>query len=217
MGFSAVLFDFDGTLANSYPAITASANHVLSHYGKPPISEDHLRILVGHGLEHLMDTLLPGINPEEAAAIYREHHPSVMFSHTELLPGVEVGLAQLHQRGVKMGVCSNKPSYFTQELCRGLNIQHYFATVLGPDLVPQPKPAADMVHSAIETLQANPASTLFVGDMIVDIQTARNAQIPVWVVPTGSNSEQDLLAAQPDRFFADMGALIDSILNSNHH
>ena len=58
----AVLFDFDGTLADSYAAITASVNYVLEHYGRPTLTEERVRHLVGHGLEQLMDTILPGID-----------------------------------------------------------------------------------------------------------------------------------------------------------
>src|SRR5689334_14426525 len=107
--FRAVLFDLDGTLADSYAAITASVNHVLQHHGQPTLTEAQVRGLVGHGLEHLMKVILPGVDPAAAAKLYREHHPSVLESHTKLLPGVEDGLKTLKQHGVKLGVCSNKP------------------------------------------------------------------------------------------------------------
>ena len=53
--FRAVLFDFDGTLADSYAAITASVNHVLEQHGRPTLTEEKVRSLVGHGLQRLMD------------------------------------------------------------------------------------------------------------------------------------------------------------------
>ena len=56
--FRAVLFDFDGTLADSYAAITASVNYVLEHHGRPTLTEAKVRALVGHGLQQLMDTIL---------------------------------------------------------------------------------------------------------------------------------------------------------------
>jgi len=131
--FRAVLFDFDGTLADSYAAITASVNYVLEHHGRPAMTEQTVRTLVGHGLKQLMDTILPGIDPDVAARLYREHHPTVMKSHTKLLPGVADGLVALKEAGVKLGVCSNKPSYFTRALLGMLGIDQYFDAVYGPD------------------------------------------------------------------------------------
>src|SRR5260221_1089491 len=120
--FRAVLFDFDGTLADSYAAITASVNHVLEHYDRPTLTEAKVRTLVGHGLKQLMDTVLPGIDPDAAARLYREHHPTGMKSHTKLLPGVVDGLVALKEAGIKLGVCSNKPAYFTRSLLGMLEI-----------------------------------------------------------------------------------------------
>ena len=138
--FRAVLFDFDGTLADSYAAITASVNYVLKHHGRPTLEEAKVRALVGHGLENLMETILPGIDPVAAAKLYREHHPSVMKSHTRLLPGVADGLAALQKAGVKLGVCSNKPSYFTRALIDMLDLTPYFGAVYGPMTPGQARP-----------------------------------------------------------------------------
>src|SRR5258708_9590136 len=107
--FRAVLFDFDGTLADSYAAITASVNYVLEYHGRPALTEEKVRTLVGHGLTQLMDTILPGIDPDAAARLYREHHPTVMKSHTKLLPGVVDGLVALNQAGLNLGVCPKHP------------------------------------------------------------------------------------------------------------
>src|SRR5207245_274548 len=62
-----------------------------------------------------------------------------------------------------------------------------FAAVLGPEDVPRPKPAPDMLLAALAQLGVPPAAALYVGDMVVDIETARGADVAVWVVPTGSN------------------------------
>jgi len=64
----AVLFDFDGTLADSFAAITASTNHVRQSYGMPPLPESLVRQYVGYGLPNLMETLVPGTLTDEAVA-----------------------------------------------------------------------------------------------------------------------------------------------------
>ena len=203
----AALFDFDGTLADSFPAITASVNHVRAARGLPALTEAEVKAHVGRGATALMASVVPGGDVEANLALYRQHHPSVLASGTRLLPGVAETLAALHAAGVGLAVCSNKPVAFTRELVRILGIDHFFAAVLGPEDVPAPKPAPDMLREALRRLGAKPAEAVYVGDMTIDIATARAAGVPVWVIATGSDSEAKLRAAVPDRVlgrFADV-------------
>jgi phosphoglycolate phosphatase len=210
--FRAVLFDFDGTLADSYAAITASVNHVLEHHGRPTLTEVQVRTLVGHGLENLMANILPGVEPKAAARLYREHHPTVMKSHTKLLPGVAEGLAALKEAGIKLGVCSNKPSYFTRALLGMLGIDDYFDAVYGPDDAGAIKPDPAMVLKALEKLGVPKEEALYVGDMEVDIETGRRAGVETWVMPTGSQDEATLRAAHASRLFPDMNDVIAAVM-----
>jgi phosphoglycolate phosphatase len=211
--FRAVLFDFDGTLADSYAAITASVNHVLQYHGRPALTEQYVRTLVGHGLEQLMLAILPEIDPAVGARLYREHHPTVMESHTKLLPGVIDGLAALKQAGIKLGVCSNKPAYFTRALLGMLKIDAYFDVVLGPDDVGAAKPDPAMLLKALEKLGVPKEEALYIGDMEVDIDTGRRAGVETWVMPTGSQDEATLRAANAIRIFPGMKEVIADVMN----
>jgi phosphoglycolate phosphatase len=195
----AILFDFDGTLADSYPAITASVNHVRQLHQLPPLEVDEVKRHVGRGPEHLVRHTIPGAEVAHVVALYREHHPSVMLAGTELLPGALDALATLHQAGIRLGVCSNKPVGFTRVLLEHLGLTLYLSVVVGPEDVPRPKPAPDMLLLALQRLEVQAADALFIGDMTVDIATARAAGVRVWIVPTGSDAVDDLRAAAPDR------------------
>ena len=195
----AVVFDFDGTLADSYAAITASVNHVRAHHGLPPLAEPEVRRHVGHGVVHLLHHLVPGADPEADVARYRAHHPSVLRDGTRLLPGVADTLAALHRAGFRLAVCSNKPRVFTQPLLGMLGLAPLLGAVVGPEDVTRLKPAPDMLRAALRALAAAPAEALYVGDMVVDIETARAAGVPVWVIATGSDAAAALRAAGPDR------------------
>jgi len=205
--YRTVLFDFDGTLADSYAAITASVNHVRSHHGLPALPEGRVRTLVGHGLLQLMEDIIPGGNPEVDAERYRAHHPTVMYPLTHLLPGVGEALRRLHASGVKMAVCSNKPVAITRKLIESLAIHQYFDAAYGPEDSGNPKPDPAMVFLAMKKLGAKSDESLYVGDMPVDIETARNAGIAVWVVPTGSSDEETLRQAKPDKIMKSMAEL----------
>jgi 2-phosphoglycolate phosphatase len=200
----AVLFDLDGTLIDSYAAIAASINHVRAHYGLPPLPTDDVRQLVGHGLMVTIGRVVPGADAEEAAALYREHHPSVMFQMTRLLPGVAAELPVLKSRGLRLAVCSNKPVAFSKRLTAALKVAELFDQVLGPEDVPEPKPAPDMLWEGMRRMSVTTPESLYVGDMTVDIDTARAAGVRVWAVTTGSDSRATLERARPD-------ALLDTL------
>jgi phosphoglycolate phosphatase len=212
MSIRAVLFDFDGTLADSFAAITASTNHVRQTYGLPPLPEAEVRRYVGHGLHNLMEELCPGFPADEAVSRYREHHPAVMYSGTRLFPGVADTLAELHRRGVRMGVCSNKAVKFSKELTKALGIDVYLTEVLGPeDAGGKPKPDPTMLLEACRRLGVRPADTVYVGDMSIDVHAGRNAGIPVWLVHAGQAGTEDPLAAGPERVldaFAELTELV---------
>jgi 2-phosphoglycolate phosphatase len=205
----AVLFDFDGTLADSYGPITASVNHVRAVHDLPPLSEAEVRRHVGRGPHYLMEHTVPGGDVEADVARYRAHHPSVMFQGTRLLPGAAAALAAAKATGRQVGVCSNKPVAFSRQLLKYLQLADKVDLVLGPEDVARPKPAPDMLQTALARLAVPAEVILYVGDMIVDVQTARAAGIRVWVVSTGSEERAALEQARPDRILRDLGELAE--------
>jgi hypothetical protein len=120
--YRAVLFDFDGTLGDSYPAIAASVNHVRALHHLGPLAVDEVRRHVGRGVEYLLAHTVPGGDLAADAAAYRAHHPSVFRAGTRLMPGAAEVLVALHCRGLRLGVCSNMPVAFTRELLAYLGV-----------------------------------------------------------------------------------------------
>ena len=130
-----------------------------------------------------------------------------MEQGTRLLAGVAVTLAALHAHGLLLAVCSNKPVDFTRDLLAYLGIAAHFTAVLGPEDVARPKPAPDMLLAGLQRLGVRAEEALYVGDMTVDIATARAAGMRVWVVPTGSDERATLTAAHPDRLLDSLAEL----------
>jgi 2-phosphoglycolate phosphatase len=207
--FAAVFFDFDGTLADNFDAIAAAVNHVRATRDLPALTTPAVKTFVGRGIDYLVANTVPGGQLADDIARYRDIFPKVMLTNTSLLPGAAEALAHLHAAGKKLALCSNKLSQYSRELLQFLKVADLFAVVLGPEDVGQPKPAPDMLLAAMKRLDLTPQQTLYVGDMVVDIETARAAGVCVWVVPTGTNDRQTLAAAKPDRLLVGLRELME--------
>ena len=207
----AVLYDFDGTLADSFAAITASTNHVRQLHQLPAISESIVRQYVGLGLPFLMEELVPGFPTEQTVAEYREHHAAIMQSGTKLLPGVMDTIQEVHRRGFKQGICSNKRVEFTRQLAAELGLTPYCPEVLGPEDVGVPKPDPAMLLEAVRRLEVAVHEAVYIGDMSIDVETAKAAGMPVWIVPGGASGRHSAEAAGPDRMLKEFREILDLI------
>jgi phosphoglycolate phosphatase len=205
--YRAVLFDFDGTLGDSYPAITASVNHVRALHHLSPLTVEDVRPHVGRGPRYLLQATVGSSDTEADVDAYRAHHPSVMREGTRLLPGVEEALRAIKRAGFLLGVCSNKPVAFTRALLDYFGIATLFDAVLGPEDVARPKPAPDMLRAALARLNVPAPAVIYIGDMVVDIETARGAGVCVWSVATGSDTTEALEEARPDRLLLGLSEL----------
>jgi HAD superfamily hydrolase (TIGR01509 family) len=117
------------------------------------------------------------------------------------MPGADRLIATLHERGVKLAVCSNKPVGFTRALLDSLGVADRFAAVLGPEDVGRPKPAPDMLLAALKRLDVESGEALYVGDSTIDVNAGRAAGVKTWVVAMGSDARPALDEARPDRLF----------------
>lgn len=208
----AALFDFDGTLANSFAGITASTNHVRQLYGLPEMTEAEVRVYVGLGLTNLIETVIPNAPLADAIAAYKSHHVSVMVSGTQLLPGVRDTLTTLHRGGIALGICSNKAVAFTKQIVASLGIAPLFQAVLGPDDVDgRAKPDPAMLLEGLTRLGVSRDETVYVGDMAVDVHAGRAAGLTVWLVEGGAAGRESAVDAGPDRVltgFAELAPLL---------
>jgi phosphoglycolate phosphatase len=147
-------------------------------------------------------------------ALYRAHHQTVMLTLTKLMPGVAEAIPELARRGFRQGVCSNKRVEFTRQLVQMLGLAAHFECVLGPeDVGDRPKPDPAMLLEGLSRLGVSAGEAIYIGDMTIDVQTARTAGVTVWLVPGGAAGLEAAEQAEPDRVltgFAELPVLLEN-------
>ncbi len=191
-----LVFDFDGTVGDSYDAITASYNHVFRHFGLPERPADELRPWVGTGLEIILEHYLGKERIAEGVRLFRAKYMAVYRAGTTLMPGAREALDALDGR-FRMALCSNKLGDFVRSLCDHLDLKRYFPVILGANDVPNPKPHPDLLRAALDRLGATNGDTLYIGDTVTDAQFAATCAVPCVLILGGSGSREELAAAKP--------------------
>jgi len=207
-----VIFDLDGTLVDSFQAIYLGFHHVYTKMGLAPLSYDEVKKVVGRGLGHTFGELLGEERVPQAIFLFREKYEEVLRTHTHLLPDVRVVLETLYGRGIQLAVATNKLGRFSRAIFEHLRMEKLFTIIVGDGDVSPNKPHPAMLFFALEKMGLGKEDAVFVGDSVIDIQTAQNAKMSVYSVPTGNSAREDLEKAQPTAILDRLSDLVNLVL-----
>lgn len=212
-----VVFDLDGTLAETAPDIIATLNIILGAQGLSPVPVERARDLVGAGARALIERgfRLQGreLSPPLLEALFQEFlviYAGRVADHSTLYPGVVAALERLARDGWLLAVCTNKPEHHSRLLIEALGITPYFAAICGRDTFPVCKPDPRHLTLTIEKAGGNPRQAVMVGDSLTDISTARAAGIPVIAVPFGY-TDVPVEALDPDLVIPHFDVLYEAV------
>lgn len=185
----AVLFDLDGTLADSAPDLGAALNLLLLEEGKAPLPQEQARPHTSSGVRGLLGAgfdLHPG-DADYAALAKRflDHYERLLCQGTRLFPGILELLDGLDQRGVRWGIVTNKTQRFTLPLVEGLGLRQRAACIISGDTSPRAKPHPDPLLLGCVAARVAPARSLYVGDDLRDIVAGRSAGLGTVAVAYG--------------------------------
>ncbi|MEO1552009.1 MAG: HAD hydrolase-like protein [Pseudomonadota bacterium] len=208
-----VIFDLDGTLADTSGDLLAAANtalgqDVLSGPGDNGTALRGGRAMLRLGLSRMGHADTPA-QEERVNALYQpllEVYAKNLAVHTVLYPGVEAALDALEAMGCAVGICTNKPEYLAEDLMTRLGVRDRFASLVGADTLPVRKPAPEPVWEAIDRAGGDRENALLVGDSDTDRNAARNAGVQSLLVTFGPAGD-DMDALSPDGLLPDYGAL----------
>ena len=209
---AAIIFDFDGTLADTQRGIIATAQEVLRRMGYAPADERALAATIGLPLRENF-TRGAGLTEEEAdraVAIYREIFDQVAVPSITAFPGVEEVLATLSARSVPMAVATSRGQRSLEMLMHHLGLDRYIppAFCFGVETAARPKPAPDIVYIILGKLGAKPEETLVVGDTTFDIEMGKAAGCYTCGVSYGNQSAGQLAGASPNYLLDDLRKLL---------
>lgn len=218
--FDLIMFDLDGTLIETAPEICDAVNDTLTHFDMALVEQMQVNDWIGHGTRELLIQALafvdktsperirqsPGLKP--IAAEFDRNYQKRCGTRSHLYPQVRDVLHELRQRGIKLAVVTNKEGRYTQTILDVHQLRSMFDEVISGDTLPTKKPDPAGIQRCLEQFKVAPDRALFVGDSSIDVATARNAGVTVWVLPYGYNMGQPIEASQPDRLIQDFSQLI---------
>src|SRR3989338_3766603 len=202
-----VIFDLDGTLADAYEAISKSVNFTLQKLGCPKASYLKIRKAVGWGDRRLLAAFIPEKDMDAALSIYRRHHRISLKKYSRLMPYSKGVLEYLRGNNIKAAIASNRPTEFTKILLNSLGIKGCFDYILCADKLTEGKPNPEILLKILRELKINSPQALFVGDMVIDVETGHNAGVKAIAVLGGSSTLAEIKKARPFKIIKSLASL----------
>jgi len=210
----AVLFDWDGTVADTRPGIFNSVRYAIGQYGIADKPDDELRYFIGpplyDGFEHVF-----GVSPElanELTDTYRVYYRDKGIFECNVYEGVGDLLRELHDAGVKTAVVSSKPKEFLDRLVEHFGLAEHLDAVVGPAMDNHNSNKTVLVNQALKELMLLPSTVAMIGDRHFDMEGAKAAGVNAVGVLYGYGTEKELCKAGADAICDQVADLRDFLL-----
>ncbi len=208
-----VVFDLDGTLADTSGDLLAAANScfrdmgygdVLEHGRDSGVALRGGKFMLREGL-----TRMEAYDPDKVETFYPvllEAYAQAIANHTVLYPGAMDAVEALKSLGYPVGICTNKPEHLAIQLLKELDVLEAFGALVGANTLPVRKPDPAPLVETARRLGGDPRHCLLVGDSDTDRNTAKAANVPSVLVTFGPSGE-DMAALEPEALLEDFAAL----------
>lgn len=211
-----VVFDLDGTLADTSGDLIAAANACFTDRGLDclldPVVDAAIAFLggramlrAGYGRMPPEMLLPPGAEDEDFSRLL-SHYGANIATHTRLYPGTKAMLCRLAEDGHRLAVCTNKPEALAESLLSELGIRDRFAALIGADTLPVRKPDPRPYTTAVTRAGGRVAQSFLIGDTETDQRTAAAAGVKIALVSFGPEAKK-LSGLNADAIIADFAQL----------
>ncbi len=216
-----VIFDLDGTLADTSGDLLAAANTCFRHMGLGNVLVAGADAGIAlRGGKRMLKCGLERVGQYDVAVVERyyprllEAYAGAIDVHTFLYPGAMQAVEALKTQGYGVGICTNKPEALAETLLTRMGIRDAFASLIGADTLPVRKPDPEPLREAARRAGGDPAQCVLIGDSDTDRDTARAAGVPSILVTFGPSGE-DMAALEPEALlghFDDLPALVQRLI-----
>ena len=204
---SLFVYDFDGTLVDTFADIANSVNLALAEMNIQSLSRETIRRNIGSGVVNLMSRSLEGSgcdDVEMAVSFFQKHYNNHLLDQTKLYPNGREVVEHFSKK--KNAILSNKPISFVEKILIELNFLSLFDSVLGGDSLSERKPNPMGLQLLMTNLNCPVKEVLMIGDSAIDIETGKNAGVLTCGVTYGLGNPVSLHNSKPDY-------LIDNLSN----
>ena len=193
-----IIFDLDGTLLDTLDDLSAAVNFAMLQRGFPQHTREEYRMMVGHGARNLMTKALPAEHRDNEALIdavladFRTYYNTHIDVFTKPFPGIPELLTELHRKGIKLAIASNKFQEGTEHLIKEFFPHIPFVAILGNRPGYSLKPAPAVVREILGKAKIAHENAVMVGDSDTDMETAANGGIRGIAVNWGYRNMKEL-------------------------
>ena len=213
--FDSVIFDFDGTVADTGKGVFGSVRYAINKEGLPMPSESDIKSFAGPPLFDSFMRVFDGISEElgdKLVADYRENYSAGGIYEFDLYDGMEDLLADLKEKGIRTAIASSKPIVFIKQIIDNCGLAKYFDIPVGATFDKTDPSKSDIIGSAKEQLAAlGCTKPLMVGDRMFDIVGAKSQNVPVAAVLFGYGNLEEFEEYGADYIVKDCTELAELI------
>lgn len=214
-----IVFDFDGTLADTTATILRTYRMTGEALDAPSRTDAEIKATIGLPLKEGFRQLFPDYSEEKLDRCVNTYRSIFSTNKKALVPGLYPGvketLEKLAGMGVRMSIASSRSRESLLEFCEDNGITGYFSLILGADDVHHAKPNPEPVEVTLKRLKEEAAHTIVVGDMPVDIAMGSGAGCKTVGVTYGNSSRSELEAAGADFIIDSFSKLLSCIINGH--
>ncbi|CUH80374.1 Phosphoglycolate phosphatase [Tritonibacter multivorans] len=218
-----VIFDLDGTLADTSGDLLAAANHCFRAMGlgdvltaaDAGVALRGGRMMLSTGLERVGQ--MSDATISEYYPVLLEAYADAIDTHTVMYPGAMEAVEALKTMGYGVGICTNKPEGLAETLMARLGVRNEFASLVGADTLPVRKPDPEPLFEAARRAGGTPEACVLIGDSDTDRKTSANAGVPSVLVTFGPSGE-DMAALKPEALldvYSDLPTVVERLIGRN--
>lgn len=205
MNIKLVIFDFDGTIADTRKAIVVAKQKTMEKLGLEVMDEETCASTIGLSAKKGFQTTYPDLSEqklEQCVTVYREIFDEIKEEYPPVLfPELSETLEWLKERGIVMTIATSRNNASLKEFLTSLDLEKYFSYALGGQDTEQLKPHPEPVLKTLRDLGTKAEETLVIGDMWMDIEMGKGAGTYTCGVTYGNSDRDTLIKAGADYVF----------------